>query len=371
MQISKIDLRNNAELDFIKKLLAPHTKRVYLVGGCVRDLLLGLKISDFDLEIYDLSFEKFEALMNDIKANGVGKSFFVFKYKNFDLSLARYENKISKGHKGFEVRICNDEKQACKRRDFTINSMMINIFTNEFLDFYEGFSHLQKKLLKHIDDNSFKEDSLRILRAVHFVSRFDLQSDTKTLALMQSVDISDLSLDRINAELYKFFKAKNLLAGFLLLQNLNLEERLFYHKSNDKAFLELLEKSREFVRSEALFLYLYLNFFNINKNLFFKKTKIKNDLHTASKQVFVKENLTMKKMCEIALSMPLKEWLGLWSEERIALAKKLKLYGESLKIYVNMNEAMKLGLKGAELGLYKKAQEDVFIKNYIKGFADE
>jgi tRNA nucleotidyltransferase (CCA-adding enzyme) len=125
-----------SDLKEIINFLKPHTKRAYLVGGALRDILMHKTPTDFDIEIYDITPKKFEILMNKLGAKGVGKSFFVYKYKNFDLSLPRTENKIDKGHKGFEVKICQNEKEASKRRDFTINSIMLNIFTNEILDFY-------------------------------------------------------------------------------------------------------------------------------------------------------------------------------------------------------------------------------------------
>jgi len=205
LQVSKISLKNNAELEFIADFLAPHTKRAYLVGGSVRDMLLGREIYDFDIEIYDIKPEFFDTLMQKLGANGFGKSFFVYKFKNYDLSLARTENKVRSGHKGFEVSVCDDERLGARRRDFTINSMMINIFNDEFLDFYGGLEDLNARILRHIDDESFKEDSLRVLRAVHFVARFDLKIADESLKFMQTMDTRDLSRDRINAELYKFF----------------------------------------------------------------------------------------------------------------------------------------------------------------------
>jgi tRNA nucleotidyltransferase (CCA-adding enzyme) len=88
-------------IDFLK----PYTSRAYLVGGAVRDILMNKTPNDFDIEIYDISPTIFEKLMEKLGAKGVGKNFFVYKYKNFDLSLPRIENKIGIGHKGFKVKI--------------------------------------------------------------------------------------------------------------------------------------------------------------------------------------------------------------------------------------------------------------------------
>lgn len=246
MQISKISLKNNSDLQFIAEFLKPYTKRAYLVGGSVRDLFLGLKICDYDIELYDIKLKDFEKIMQKLGAQGFGKSFFVYKFKNYDLALARTENKISYGHKGFEVQICNDEKLGAKRRDFTINSMMINLFNDEFLDFYGGLKDLGAGFLRHIDKQSFQEDSLRVLRAVVFASRFNFKITSESLKLMQSMDITDLSKDRINAELYKFFKSPRLDVGYRYLQELGLEKQVFGFESVFKSleFQNLLRQSR-------------------------------------------------------------------------------------------------------------------------------
>ncbi|EOJ9175673.1 CCA tRNA nucleotidyltransferase, partial [Campylobacter jejuni] len=85
--------------------------------------------------------------------------------------------------------------------------------------------------LRHIDKQSFQEDSLRVLRAVVFASRFNFKITSESLKLMQSMDITDLSKDRINAELYKFFKSPRLDVGYRYLQELGLEKQVFGFES--------------------------------------------------------------------------------------------------------------------------------------------
>lgn len=370
MQVSKISLKNNYELEFIADFLKAYTKRAYLVGGSVRDLLLGYEIYDFDIEIYDVKPDIFDDLMKKIGANGFGKSFFVYKFKNYDLALARSENKVAHGHKGFEVSLCDDEKKASKRRDFTINSMMINIFNDEFLDFYAGLDDLKAGILRHIDDESFKEDSLRVFRAVHFVSRFHLTVASESIKLMQSMDTSDLSKDRINAELYKFFKAPQLVLGFELLQRLNLEQRVFLtdtkaHTQSQK-FKQKLAEARNFIKDEALFLYLYLNFFEIEMKTFFKQTGLKKELYQKAKQPFFKDKMSDDDFASLALKMPLCKWLGLWDKERIQRAKALKLYDKALKADIDIKKLQKQGFEGKNLGVKIEMLKKEWIKNYIQ-----
>lgn len=372
MQVSKTNLKN--KLEFIASFLKPHTRRAYLVGGSVRDTLLGREVADFDIEIYDISPEKFDLLMQKLGANGFGKTFFVYKYENFDLSLARLENKTGSKHRDFAVCVCDNEKDGAKRRDFTINSMMINIFNDEFLDFYGGLSDLKARILRHIDDESFSEDPLRVLRAVHFVARFGLKIAPQSLKFMQTMDISALSSDRINNELYKFFKAADLKRGFMALCELNLEKRVFGFDSvlNKRRgdFLKILENARKFVSSEGLFLYLYLNFFGIDKKDFFKKTQLKKELLNAAKQDFCEGSLNALNLAKIATKMPLKKWLGLWDENRVNLAKKLGIYEEKLKPKFNLNALQKSGLKGENLGHEIEKQKEIWLEKFIqkKGF---
>jgi len=354
LQISKISSKNST-FERISKAFAPLTKRAYFVGGCVRDSLLGLEIKDFDIEFYDIDEKLFEKTCEKLGAQGFGKSFFVYKLNEFDLSLARRENKIAKGHKGFEVFICNDEKEAAKRRDFTINSMMVNIFSGEFLDLYGGKKDLKARILRHIDEKSFKEDSLRVLRAVQFVARFRLKIAPETLTLMKSIEIDDLSKDRINGELYKFFNAKYLTLGFRALQDLNLEERIFFFnakKDNKKnqSFQRLLNKALKFIKDEGLFLYLYLNFFNIDKKEFFKKTGLKKELLTKAKQEFHQGKMSSLTLLKISLIMPLNQWLGLYSKARIERAKKLHIFNQKFECKISTQKLIKKGFKGKALG---------------------
>ncbi len=339
------------------------------MGGCVRDMFLGLQITDFDIEIYDISPQKFDTLMKKLGADGFGKSFFVYKFKNYDLALARSENKVAAGHRGFEVSVCDDEKTGAKRRDFTINSMMINIFNDEFLDFYGGLADLKARILRHIDDESFKEDPLRVLRAVHFVARFSLKIAPASLKFMQNMPTNELSRDRINAELYKFFKAQNLKAGFQALQALNLEKAVFFadtfnHKKRD-FFLKMLENSRKFIKDEGLFLYLYLNFFDIDKRDFFKKTQLKKELLNAAKEPFFADEISNFDLAKIALQMPLSQWLGAWDEKRIQRAKALGVYDTTLRPNIDTQGLERL--KGKALGEQIARLKDEWLKAYIKG----
>ena len=123
--------------------------RAFLVGGCVRDILLETPCKDFDLEIYGLSGDQIRsALLGRFELDLVGASFGVMKVRHHpvDLALPRRENKIGAGHRGFLVETCPDldVAQAAARRDFTINAVMMDPLTGEILDPWNGRTDLKR-----------------------------------------------------------------------------------------------------------------------------------------------------------------------------------------------------------------------------------
>lgn len=186
-----------------------------LVGGCVRDHLLGNESLDIDIELYGLNdpMQLSKILKPFGKINEVGKSFGVYKFRygkyTIDLSLPRTENKSAKGHKGFEVQTYSnlDFATASQRRDFTINAMGYNPLTQTLLDPHNGAYDLRLKRLACVDPLTFVQDPLRILRAVQFVARFSLTCDPNLLMLCRQMieqgALEELPKERIFEELRK------------------------------------------------------------------------------------------------------------------------------------------------------------------------
>lgn len=349
---------NNDLLEVIN-FLAPHTKRAYLVGGSVRDKLLNIPNNDLDIEVYDIPKDKFEYLMKKLGAFGVGKSYFVYKFKNIDISLPRTETKIGYGHKAFEVSICNDEKTASKRRDFTINSMMLNIFNDKLLDFWNGKNDLENKLLRVVDKNSFNEDSLRVLRAIQFVARFDLNIDKSSIELMKSINLNDLSKDRIRLEMIKMFKGKFQEKAFRYMYELNLCKTVFgfdITKSELEEICKNLDNGFELTRDERYFLY---SLANITKCDIAKLLKHLN-LSVQYKKILTEPfflNPTKKDLIIISLEMPLSNWLGLDTKNRIEIAKKLGIYKKVFDASVSSSDVIKDGFSGEDIGLEIKRRK--------------
>ncbi|WP_459895561.1 tRNA nucleotidyltransferase/poly(A) polymerase family protein [Campylobacter concisus] len=362
----KNEIYKNSELDFFRSLFAPFSSRIYLVGGCVRDALLGREIYDYDIEVYDIEPTKFDELMASIGASGVGKSYFIYKYKNYDIGLPRSESKTGNSHKDFAVSYINDPKIASLRRDFTINAMMMNIFNGEILDFYGGMRDLVNKTLRHIDSEKFKEDPLRVLRGVQFSSRLDFSIASETIALMKSLSLEHLSRDRINTELIKFFRAKHLEKGAYYLFELRLFKKIFGMQIfRDDEFLSDLKGAREFVDDERLFLYLLFGKFESNAKEILEKMYLPKSYFSILKEPYFKHMPSDKELMQIALRMPIKSWLGAYNKERIERAKKLGIYEVKFDAKVDVVEILSAGFKNEEIAKEIKGKEELAISKYL------
>ena len=206
-----------------------------LVGGCVRDHFLNIPVKDYDVEIFGI--DSYETIENSLKKFGsvklVGKSFGILTLKvdsyDFDFALPRTEKKTGNTHQDFEVTTNANLsfEQAAIRRDFTINAIGYDFLKKEFLDPFNGINDLEKKLIKHIDDTTFIEDSLRVYRAVGFASRFNFKIEEKTKELCKQIISSDaleyLPKERIFEELKKLFlKSEKPSIGFELIRQLGI-----------------------------------------------------------------------------------------------------------------------------------------------------
>lgn len=206
-----------------------------LVGGCVRDSLLNIPCKDYDIELFNIEkIEDIETILNKFgSVKLVGKSFGVLTLKvdgyDFDFALARVEKKIGLGHRGFKVTTKKDLSfsEASLRRDFTINSLGYDFFEKKVLDPNEGLKDLGKKVLRHIKDESFVEDPLRVYRALQFCARFELKLDesTKELCIGIKQTLLELPKSRVYEEFKKLFlKSQKPSIGLSLLKELEILE---------------------------------------------------------------------------------------------------------------------------------------------------
>lgn len=207
MEISNLDMA---------KLLAEkvNTKsgRAYFVGGYVRDKFLQDNKydsnADIDIEVHCIEESDLVDILESIGPySKIGRFFPVYKFLgyNIDIALPRSEKKTGDKHQDFSVNIdpYMGTYKACERRDFTINAIMEDILTGEFIDPFNGISDIKNKIIRHINTDKFGEDPLRVLRAAMFAARFSFDIDIETINLSKEIDLSNLSKERVFVELEK------------------------------------------------------------------------------------------------------------------------------------------------------------------------
>jgi len=215
-------------------------QQAFLVGGCVRDLLLGREPADFDI-CTDATPERVMAIFPETYA--VGAQFGVVlvpqhkkettgKSQECVVEVATFRSDIgySDGRHPDEVRFTEDPKQDVLRRDFTINGLLLDPITNQVLDFVDGRKDLESRTIRTIGDpeQRFAEDKLRMLRAVRFASRFEYVIEPKTFQAISQLaaQVQGVSRERVRDELTKILTEGHARSAFLLLDQTGLLHEL-------------------------------------------------------------------------------------------------------------------------------------------------
>ena len=249
---STVPLETRTDIIYVTTFLKEHYgAKCYIVGGAVRDYLLGQECRDYDIECYGIPPELFETAMERLGAQGVGRSFFVYKYHQLDIALPRKEKKTGVGHRGFDVTLATEEREASKRRDFTINALMYDIEGEQILDYWQGLADLDQRILRVIDKVSFAEDSLRVLRAMQFAARFGFKVEPESCEVCCQIPLDDLPRERIFLEFEKMFKGAFPVYGLYYFLALGIAQKLFSIEMDHQNFIIL---SREFRRSKKNYL---------------------------------------------------------------------------------------------------------------------
>jgi tRNA nucleotidyltransferase (CCA-adding enzyme) len=200
---------------FLKRVLeeTPDLHGARLVGGCVRDAVLGIESKDFDFEVLGVSLDELaQALSRWGATDQVGRSFGVIKLRLpdglwVDFAVPRRDSKVSEGHRGFSVEFDPSltPREAAGRRDFTINALSSDPWSGEVHDEYGGLDDLRAGVLRHTTE-AFVEDPLRVLRAMQFAARFDFDVAPETIAVCRSLagTFAELPIERVQAEWWKW-----------------------------------------------------------------------------------------------------------------------------------------------------------------------
>jgi tRNA nucleotidyltransferase (CCA-adding enzyme) len=206
--------------------------RALLVGGCVRDMLMGVQAKDWDLEVYNLDPAKLRELLDRFgPVSVVGEAFTVYKLgRDIDVSIPRRERKAGRGHRAFVIEgdPAMSIVEATRRRDFTINAILQDPLTSEIIDPFDGQRDINQRTLRVVSPDTFGEDSLRVLRAAQFAARFEFEVEPETAALCQSIELTDLPAERIWGEMEKLLLcARQPSVGLEWLNKFGAIDRLF------------------------------------------------------------------------------------------------------------------------------------------------
>ena len=186
--------------------------KIYLVGGAVRDKILGLPVNDKDYLVVGSTPDE----MVKLGYKPIGKNFPVFLHPKTkeEYALARTERKIGKGYHGFKFYTSPDVtlEEDLKRRDITINAIAEDEDGNIY-DPFNGKDDIKNKIIRHVSD-AFIEDPLRVLRVARFSAldeQFKIHPETLTLMkkMVSSGELNSLSVERVVVEITKGLKGKN------------------------------------------------------------------------------------------------------------------------------------------------------------------
>jgi tRNA nucleotidyltransferase (CCA-adding enzyme) len=188
--------------------------RALLVGGSVRDEIMGIPPKDYDIEVYNIPPERLKELASSFgSVNEVGVAFGILKVRlgdiDIDVSLPRRESKTGRGHRDFAISAdpYMSIKEAARRRDFTFNSLAKDILTGEIYDYFGGIKDIEQRILRVTDEERFRDDPLRVLRGIQFIGRFGLKVDDRTASIMREMrsELKYLPKERLREEWVKLF----------------------------------------------------------------------------------------------------------------------------------------------------------------------
>jgi len=366
------------ELNIIFDKLHKNNIRAIIVGGYVRDTLMGIDSKDIDVELYGVtSISQLEDILREFgDVNSVGKSFGVCMLKlkslSIDFTLPRVDSKVASGHRGFDVTIKSgmDFKTAALRRDFTMNALGYDVQKKELLDPYSGLKDLKEKILKEVDATTFKEDPLRILRAVQFCARFDLEMSSALFSLCQDMLeqdlLSELSQERIFAEYTKLLQSSKPSIGFKLLKKLNILEVKDFNatmlsldyftnmktedsKTNIVVMLTLL--THRLSNKETL---KFISQFSAEKKTFTRVLSLKKNYALLSHAI--ENNIKDLTLYKLAQKIKISELLLVYSAINLSKeatnklkqrAKKLNILTAPLQPLIQGRDIIKLGIKAS------------------------
>jgi len=299
--------------------------KIYLVGGAVRDQIMGLSVKDKDYVVVGSTSEE----MVKLGYKPVGKDFPVFLHPktHHEYALARTERKISKGYKGFKVYASKEVtlEEDLKRRDLTINAIAKDA-RGQFFDPFHGIQDIKNKVLRHVS-SAFVEDPIRVLRIARFSARFhQFKIHPKTEAILKQIvknkEIESVASERIWHELFVGFSEKK---TYLMLEVLHKcgalklllpEMNYAKHKNSIKKSFEYAFKSKHSPEIKAALFFMYLYPLKVN-------SKIQEEIYTRLSVPNAVKKLTEKTVANLS---DLKQFKKLKPRQILDLIYKMDLF---------------------------------------------
>ena len=224
--MNKISINNFSEVEIKILNKLNECGKGYIVGGSIRDILLGLKPKDVDFAT-NLSYETLKTLFNEYAPKETGKSFGVLRIRinNIDYEIAKFRKDIYGKEK--KVSFVDDIRNDLARRDFTINAMAYNQ-KEGIIDLYNGQKDIENRIINFVGsaEERIIEDPLRVLRAFRFMSRlnFSLSENTIEAIKNQKFLLKNIPEERITIEFSKLLLGKNIRNTLILMKDTGLLE---------------------------------------------------------------------------------------------------------------------------------------------------
>ncbi len=204
---------------YIVEVLKNSGHKAYLVGGCIRDLILGREPTEWDLTT-DATPHVIQRLFQKVIPTGIdfGTVTIVQDDGSYEVTTFRSDERYSDGRHPEKVTFTKSLDEDLSRRDFTVNAMAYDPFSKEFVDKFEGRKDLKKKLIRTVGNpvERFNEDGLRPIRACRFAAKLGFEIDKETLeAISKAIDrVNMIAPERIHDELVKMLGAEKPSIGF-------------------------------------------------------------------------------------------------------------------------------------------------------------
>ena len=353
---AKLKLNIPSDIKKLHKLFKKNGKQLYVVGGAVRDAILGKSPKDFDLTT-DAKPDEVLKIAKDggFKTVEVGKQFGVVIIGGHE--IATFRKDIGKGRRPDAVDF-TDIKGDVKRRDLTINALFYDIGKKQIVDLVGGIADLKKKKIRTVGkaEDRFDEDPLRKLRAVRFAGSVGGKMTKDTwAALKKNSDISGVSAERIRDEFIKgVTKAKNVPNYFKMLRTLGMFKQIFpglsvlHRKVNTNDYklqiaYMLQTNDKDKVKSKLN----SLKYTNVEVNDIWLLIQLSRPAEVIQDLPSYKKLQDNSKLT----TSQIKQWVNVNSNKYI-----MKLW--NWKLSVTAKDAMDKGLKAKDIGNYIKSEEE-------------